>query len=128
MDNQKIARELVMVAKEMQANTKFHVRIDRNTLGNKRMIELFTPLEWKSFDAIGISIAFQNISKDAERIMRAASYSLGAKFRMAGTTLNVEQNPKTFIVTAILIDDVSSLDEITFAFEEDAFVKSAWVK
>jgi len=124
----KVARELVAVARELTAMLKFTARVSSSPIGNKHVLELFHPLGYKLFDKKGMISLFDRVKKEADAVMKNAAHSLGSKgYKVQIVHLSLDKSPMEFEVTAFLYDDISTPENIVFALEENAVIRSAWV-
>lgn len=133
MDKQRIAKELVRVAKDLtsknrQAGVKFTARVRNNDTGGKRVVDLFSVLSDDFVDRKQIGFAFDNVTFGAGSAMKAVARSLGAKgFGVTDVSLRLDVKPVEFVATGYLKDDASTTDDVVEAFEGLPSIRSAWV-
>lgn len=124
MNRERIAKELVTIAKSLTSGEKFTVRVGRYPSGGVHWITMYSPAK---SDTISGS-EFQGVSRSAERILKAVAREFDLdKWERVSTNLHIKSGE--FVVDATITDREKRTDpeELVFAFEEQMGIKSAWV-
>jgi len=129
MDRKRVAKELVAAARELTAYPKFTAKVSKaNIGGNKKFIELFMVNPYTSFDKSGFVSEYNRVRKMADDLMKSVQEELGSKgYKIQLMALRVDVKPVEWELTVFLFDDVSTPENIVWAFEKDVYIKKAWI-
>jgi len=129
MEEASVAGDLVRLARELTAVTpRFTVRVGRGSASGNRLFEMFAPLRTGEYDKAAIGKMFDDVDKEAKRVVKAVASKLGASFsRLTPAAMRTYVDPQDFLVGGVIEGDVGA-EDVADAFQGDSAVRQAWVE